>query len=1432
VRRINIRFLLLTLLVVVLAGGAVYGYRYWVTRPAYLYSSAESYYDRATKAYFFSPDEGAAKGNDKASARSDYERADQQLRLLLQRDKNNAKAYFLRYRVLLQLLNIRREEANGKETPETSLLNQEMSNCLHEASELDPECVEAHRTLMNSPLGAIRDSGSEVIITSAPWAARIIELEPNQNSAGSWDTYTRDQIDARFILAFKALHDRSQEKPFPEEALEHLKISKELQKKAGENPPLPRWRAVALEAHALALQAGLLGRGDKKLEKKQQAQKTLNEEMEVWLKRLEKELDAKDPGPVVNGRFTVGHLPMPQYRSATDLPGLLDFLRIAVLTAPKGEKNEEAPALKRASLAMDVCKKLVNYPGEIQVKSDIDRKWVAKEVVSLGAVLPELAIARMNILKDSPKSIVTSLFQEPAWKTLRQDVVRLGKLASKEKVELMPPIYLALSFNLQILARANDEPQERVGEMASLAEKGLERVEELRKQVDPSNKAALEGLQQLEVKLHSQAAWALLVLHKNNQAEPHLKVLRASRGTTPSYTNLLEGECALREGRLEQAVQFLEKAFLAPDVRKDLAPNVMLGYTYMALGNYPRALEHWLTVEAYLKNNPQLTEEQQRVINQFLRDSNGIHVELFRCYMDLASRSTSEPQKAALLKKAEEEGKLLRGKMEEQSLRLMRVEYYLRQASLRRPDFQKDLAKAREELKAAQDEDVKQAAGDPEKEHPFLAWAEVQIRLLEEAGKPKRLSRAFDLAGTNSVFGKAFEGARQAAGLKWQYQDIEDFLKGYLDSHASNRNAPLLWVRWLVQQGRSRDADAYLEKLQEASEAIAKRRLMVYRIELARRQGNAKLVEKLFKELPKGNNDLENDILAVMHDMDLNAPREKIKERVAALIGKHQESGLLHYWQGQLHHRENDHRGAASSFARAVEFTQYRDLASIGLRVSLLNIRNTEGPKEANEVAATLLKEHPNNLTLLQDYADTALLLDHIVGPDGLMATIGQMEHLLASQLPEAERAKSAPINGYLRADAWNKAGRQDLARQALDFALKADPKHIPSLRLATELALVAEDWDDALKHAKALEELPGRKAEAQAYKARALIGQGKLKEASKVYESLAKEFPNLSLGFLGMASIRERAGDYLGALEWVEKWKDRPPQDPGYLSQKVRLLAEAGRLKEAAQFSEDYLKSWKAAAQKQLDEMTEEQKKDVKKDRVFAGLQLTVFLSTAAGFHSAKAYQEAEVWLQRALSLKESLDPKTQNDALLPVREMLAQTYLERAHASGWPFLRSLFNNKAIDIYLDIYEQSGRIAGNNLAWLLAQERGDTKKALEVAEWVRRGRFSKMPLSGDRLHPQIVDTLATVLREARAYTQAERLLNEAAQQYKEHPLILLHKARIYRAKAEMIKAREYFGQAAQQATRRAESTFNPVRKREWDDLATLARREQKEMTTP
>src|SRR5262249_3664282 len=135
-------------------------------------------------------------------------------------------------------------------------------------------------------------------------------------------------------------------------------------------------------------------------------------------------------------------------------------------------------------------------------------------------------------------------------------------------------------------------------------------------------------------------------------------------------------------------------------------------------------------------------------------------------------------------------------------------------------------------------------------------------------------------------------------------------------------------------------------------------------------------------------------------------------------------------------------------------------------------------------------------------------------------------------------------------------------------------------------------------------------------------------------------------------------------------------------------------------------------------------------------------------------------------------------------------------------------------------------LAGNNLAWLLSQERGAQAEALAVLHQVCQGRYSHRPLSGDRPPLDLLDTMGVVLRSARRNEDAVKLFREAARRYKEEPRVFLHLARAYAGLQQYQAASENLDRAARLATAQMASTPDQRRKAELSTVLQAVRQDQ------
>ena len=112
--------------------------------------------------------------------------------------------------------------------------------------------------------------------------------------------------------------------------------------------------------------------------------------------------------------------------------------------------------------------------------------------------------------------------------------------------------------------------------------------------------------------------------------------------------------------------------------------------------------------------------------------------------------------------------------------------------------------------------------------------------------------------------------------------------------------------------------------------------------------------------------------------------------------------------------------------------------------------------------ARRLRQAHRGDAVLLEAYAIAARELDDIYGDLGMEGALAEMIHDLAAE------KRNVALGPYIAARQWVAAGRPDRARQEL----KASKDHIPSLVLATQLAVADEDWPEVAEDLKLLGKL------------------------------------------------------------------------------------------------------------------------------------------------------------------------------------------------------------------------------------------------------------------------------------------------------------------------------------------------------------------------
>jgi tetratricopeptide (TPR) repeat protein len=507
----------------------------------------------------------------------------------------------------------------------------------------------------------------------------------------------------------------------------------------------------------------------------------------------------------------------------------------------------------------------------------------------------------------------------------------------------------------------------------------------------------------------------------------------------------------------------------------------------------------------------------------------------------------------------------------------------------------------------------------------------------------------------------------------------------------------------------------------------------------------------------------------------------------------------------------------------------------------MINDTKSHGPDAALKETTRLVEAHPNDPGVLLAHATASRVMDNIYGKEGMQGALEQMQRTLA------ETGGPPALAAYAAAIQWNLAGRPDLARKELgEKVLKVGPTeqpHLPSLLLLGRLAVTDEDWGGARRVIDVVEKLQPDLRELPLWKAALHAAQGETKEAIALYEQFVEKNPALSTGYLALAGVYEQEKKYKEALEWVRKWRTKQPDDLIGFRAEVRVLARDGQVKKAEEIGEAFLKDQMRRLQENLaeaekkapapkDEKEKEQRAKAKEDALIVG-ELSVVRAISGGFHEGRAYADAERWLrERGLPLVEKLPEPARKNNRVGLQMVLGTLYVEQARDEKDKAKRAALADKAIAIYQQVWKDSpGNVAaGNNLAWLLNEEKDNPGAALNIIEEVRKGRFSQQPITGERMNLEVLDTLGTILRANGKNEEAEQLFQEATQRYGGEPRVLVHLGKSQLAAGKGQEAYKSLQVAITIAETKARSAA-PDRKAKLEEIAADAREVQRKIKT-
>jgi hypothetical protein len=1440
----NPRWIIVTVIVLVLTGGAVGGYWYYRTRPDHIYTAAENYYKVG--------EELRAK-DQHAAAVENFERADQQLEMLLQSNKAPAfaaKGWLLRYKTRIAEARSQAIVEEQEKTPAEQRKSPEIQRLAAQAgvkaANLDPTNLEAQSAMLDSYF-RIDDLDHAVEYASKVTDA-VTSLNDEQLKKVKEDKNQVAVIAGAYFLLARSAWGNGGKDAKPDDVLVYVQDAHKWEQISDSRKD--RWRTIDLEAKALQRKADMLVNVPRPpATAKKEADAIRNElrtKMLGWLDRARVEVEGSDRPTAPNQPPQSGVVNL----SNTEGRGFFSFLLLAIDHA---ESRDEV--MDRTQILLDAAEKVAD-------KASADRAPLlraASDAVAKVANYPTLlGEKRRPSVEDQQK--------------LNERVLAINKKAREKGVAIAPQTYFDLS------KAAQREGGARMKDALTYAEEGLKAAAALH--VDEKSPVVLD--------LHWQAAWLLLLDKKLDEAKVHTAAL--AKGRVPGLVSYLEGLAAVLDGRLDDGVRLLNEA-IAKDAHFGKMPptKLALQYAYMAQGQYALAIP---LLQDLLKEREKLLKEDMETkpwIEAWLPSLDAALMNLYRCHLLLSIQTTPEERKNPKSLKAQNDGDKYRNGQLTQAMKyleelrrtpggpeaeLMLANRYMEEG--RRLDRIDEPERAAEAKKAAEDVlDKAQAKRDD----LTILWAKVRMVLSTPKTEPTLLasSVAGPLGAPSDPWLRVAEVARLRQAQAWQWQTAEHLVEDYASRHNS-LPARFAWVRWLQMRGRNEEAIAYVASLdQYAKTKEEKEAVRGFRSFLEMGQGPTDETRKLIATLSHDKPDLSTEILQILYEIQTNPDPAAWRGKIEQVLGKHDQSGLLHLARAQLLLAAEEYDQAIPAFERAMQFSQFRTSAEQGLAATLARMATSKKStvKAAFDQATRLASLYRESLAIQSACASLARDMGYIYGPQGMQGIVERMVPLIETQ------TKDRIAGPYLLSVFWETAGRPDLARKELSERvflekslgnqllkdpgeLKTNVNFLAALVAATRLAAADEDFDKAQQYLDCWRAIAPDSIDVRVTQGNLYAATGKAKEAEKLFHDLQtdEKYSNYRAGYLGYASFLERDKKYSEALAEVKKWRAKAPGDTAGFQAEVRLLALMGKIDEAVKLAEDYRTEQKqkldaaverairlASREDKLDSDPDKAKRELEKitknrakarEDLERALDLTITQSTAAGLAQAKAYDLAEKWIvEKGLPLvprepmPKAFDPAKPRDPdrlaeearfearksnRLALKLMLGDMYLTQSKQAEKPEERKQLTAKALAIYKEVRAEAPAnvIAANNLAWLEVKEEKNPKAALVILDEMRKETNNpELQIGGERMPLEFLDTLGVALEADERYQDALTLFNQAVQRYGQEPRVLMHQGQAQSRMPNKVDRDQAFvtaGNARDLARDRLKIVADPARK--------------------
>lgn len=929
--------------------------------------------------------------------------------------------------------------------------------------------------------------------------------------------------------------------------------------------------------------------------------------------------------------------------------------------------------------------------------------------------------------------------------------------------------------------------------------------------------ASAVGLPESELEdvlpLHRLACEQLLVDKRFQETRPHLRrMLRHER--YQGLAHLMFGVVAMTEGKNEEALEHYLQA------QQELGPsygvNLCLGQLYTQMGEYEKALPYLerlhhdydrleedieLTGVSYLTTKERVHLTQARAYFALDRWDQALeHLEMIRrteleaegqdLYVSVLWEANRRSEALDVLEKA-------RTKFPD-NLLLVRREAWVKQRLEQHAEARQllqDFASTHPDSLEAQLAIVQAYKSEERLEEALEMLGELRIRFPDESKVLVEQSQIYLLLGEvhqvmNTVEElRAMEGAEDIArviafqvALRLGNVDEASRLIDEISTESGQNLAVLKFWEGQVksQQGDLDGAiDAWVSTL--SLDDVPSRRLLVEAMLMYSQKHGvdaaASKVEDLLARVP-------SEPALLMLKADLAVKRGRMDEAFAALDSWERlepNSSTIPYHRGQAWLSSGNPNQALPEFQRALALNpdnlpaqvaaarahlMLRDpqealrLATGVLRrdpmqwdvygVQVEALRQLGRHDEELAVAKKLVESQPDRLSAhrtlfdvyyLRNDIENALAAAHegrlALSNEQAQAEMLQLEILALCRLERFEQLDSLQPNSetvaFMKARSWAGLEKPDRALAELENALKIRRDFLEARVLAAQMAYEAGRDSEALAHCVAAigqnRDLPA----VYLLQARVLDRMERKDDAVRVLRSLVDRQPKLALGYVALAETLADGGNngLNRAIEVLNEGRDQVnEQDDAALFQKqLDLLLEHDQ---------------KAAAQELASRVAG------------SDPSVQVCILIARSFVRVRDFDQARRWVETA-------EFKARDDERALVAWMLGDIAMAEGQITGDRELLA----EARDQFARVVEldRTNLVAANNLALLLGTEFGQPDDALKV---MRDAAGNK---AFHKLNPQIIDTIARVMRRGGKHDECETMLRNAMVDHPDHPLL-------------------------------------------------------------